>query len=104
MMTDRYRNPHLSRRALLQAALAAGGFVGLAGASPAVTFARQATQDTSNRTNPSSALRLSRILNRTKYGDLPPAAIEHAKIIIASTLASAASGSLIPSARIIREL
>ena len=103
-MTDPYRNPHVSRRALLRGALAAGGFVSLAGASPAVVFARETTQDASTRTHPSSALRLSRILNRTKYGDLPPAAIEHAKIIIASTLASAASGSLIPSARIIREL
>ena len=39
-----------------------------------------------------------------KYADLPPAAIKHAKMIIASTLASAASGSRIGSAGIVREL
>ena len=36
--------------------------------------------------------------------DLPPKAIEHAKMILASTFASAAPGSLIDSARILRDL
>lgn len=53
---------------------------------------------------PNLALRLAQFLNRTRSGDLPPKAIEHAKMIIASTLASAAPGSLIDSARIVREL
>ena len=51
-----------------------------------------------------SALTLSRFLNRTRYSDLPPQAVEHAKMIVASTLASAAPGSLIGSARIVRDL
>jgi 2-methylcitrate dehydratase PrpD len=49
-------------------------------------------------------LRLAQLLNRTRFSDLPPGAIEHAKMIVASTLASAASGSLIDSARIVRDL
>ena len=50
------------------------------------------------------ALVLARLFNRTKFGDVSPTAIKHAKMIIASTLASAAPGSLIGSARIVREL
>lgn len=41
---------------------------------------------------------------KTGYGDLPPIAIERAKMVIASTVASAAMGSEIASARIIRAL
>ena len=54
--------------------------------------------------SPSSALVVARILNRVSFGDLPPAAVKHAKIILASTLASAASGTGIGSVRIVREL
>jgi 2-methylcitrate dehydratase PrpD len=52
----------------------------------------------------SIALTLAEFLNRTRLDDLPPEAIEHAKMVIASTLASAAPGSLISSASIVREL
>ena len=38
------------------------------------------------------------------YQALPPKAIEHAKMIVASTFASAAAGSAIESARILRQL
>ena len=47
---------------------------------------------------------MARLLNRTRFADLPPKAIEHAKILVASTLASAAAGSTYSSSRIIREL
>ena len=50
------------------------------------------------------ALALTRSLNRMKFADLSPTAIKHAKMILASTLASAAPGSLIGSARIVRDL
>ena len=50
------------------------------------------------------ALTLAEFLNRITYNDLPPPAIEHAKMIVASTLASAAPGSLIESAAIVRDL
>src|SRR5947208_17045675 len=53
---------------------------------------------------PNLALALARLLNATRLDGLPPAAVERARMIIASTLASAASGSLIPSARIVRDL
>ncbi|MBV8843122.1 MAG: MmgE/PrpD family protein [Bryobacterales bacterium] len=50
------------------------------------------------------ALGLARSLDRIKFGDLSPTSIKHAKMILASTLASAAPGSLIGSARIVRDL
>lgn len=50
------------------------------------------------------ALRLARILHAATFADLPPTAVKHATMILASTLASAASGTKIDSARIIRDL
>jgi 2-methylcitrate dehydratase PrpD len=50
------------------------------------------------------ALELARFLHAIRYDELPRIAIEHAKMVVASTLASAAAGSLIESARIIRAL
>ncbi|HEV2985577.1 MAG TPA: MmgE/PrpD family protein [Vicinamibacterales bacterium] len=47
---------------------------------------------------------MARLHNRPQFGDLSPKAIDHAKILIASTVAAAASGSTYPSSRIIREL
>ena len=44
------------------------------------------------------ALELARFLSATRFGDLPRVAVEHAKIAVASTLASAAAGSRIESA------
>jgi 2-methylcitrate dehydratase PrpD len=85
----------VTRRELLQRALAAGSIAGIATRPPAVALAAA---------SPGVALRLARFLNRTQFDDLPPLAIEHAKMIIASTFASAAPGSLIDSARILREL
>jgi 2-methylcitrate dehydratase PrpD len=68
-------------------------------------IARQAgRRDATPAGSPHAALALARQLNATRFGDLPPTAIEHAKMIIASTLASAASGSLISSVRIVRDL
>jgi 2-methylcitrate dehydratase PrpD len=78
----------LTRREVLQGALAA--------AWPFAVFGRAGS--------PSLALRLAQLLNRTRFADLPAKPVEHARMIIASTLASAAPGSLIDSARIVREL
>jgi 2-methylcitrate dehydratase PrpD len=50
------------------------------------------------------ALDLARFLSATRFDELPRVAVEHAKIVIASTLASAAAGSRIPSADILRSL
>jgi 2-methylcitrate dehydratase PrpD len=93
----------LSRRDLLRGAFAAGSIAGLATAAPAIAAERQ-QGDNTRPVSPGAALGLARFLNRTRLGDLPPKAIEHAKMIIASTLASAAPGSLIDSARIVRDL
>jgi 2-methylcitrate dehydratase PrpD len=77
-----------TRRELLQCAAS------IAAAWPFRTFAAESDL----------GLKLAQFLNRTRFADLPPKAIEHAKMIVASTLASAAPGSLIESARIVREL
>src|SRR5262245_62561959 len=47
---------------------------------------------------------LAQFLTRISYTDLPPQTIEHAAMLIASTIASAAWGSGIPSSGIIRAL
>ena len=50
------------------------------------------------------ALRLARVFHSATFAELPPDAVKHAKMILASTLASAASGTKIESARIVRDL
>ena len=50
------------------------------------------------------ALRLARVFHSARFADLPAGAVTHAKMILASTLASAASGTKIESARIVRNL
>ena len=47
---------------------------------------------------------LARFVTRTSVEDLPPLALERARMVIASTIASAAMGVDIVSSRIIREL
>jgi 2-methylcitrate dehydratase PrpD len=90
------RGQLLSRRRLLQSV---AGW-------PAAAFLRERPQDGGRRTVSSRnlAVTLAQFLNRTRFDILPPKAIEHAKMIIASTLASASPGSRIDSARIVREL
>ena len=88
----------------MHGALAAGGLLGIAAALPVVLFARQQRAAASRTAPANSALKLAQFLNKTRYNDLPPKAIDHAKMIIASTLASAATGSVIGSARILRDL
>ncbi|MBV8730925.1 MAG: MmgE/PrpD family protein, partial [Acidobacteriia bacterium] len=51
-----------------------------------------------------AALRLARTLVSVRFPELPPTTIQYAKVILASTLASAAAGTRIGSARIIRDL
>ena len=94
----------LGRRTLLRGALAAGSTLGMSAALPLNVFARQQRGGGARVAPVSSALKLAQFLNKTRYDDLPPKAIDHAKMIIASTLASAAPGSLIGSARILRDL
>ena len=53
---------------------------------------------------PNLALALARELNRVQFDDLPELAVEHAKMVVASTLASAARGSVLEPSNIIRDL
>jgi 2-methylcitrate dehydratase PrpD len=50
------------------------------------------------------ALRLAQVFHSARFADMQPDAVKHAKMILASTLASAASGTKIESARIVRNL
>src|SRR5436190_22871285 len=50
------------------------------------------------------ALELAEFVTKAGFNDLPPLAIERAKMVIASTFASAAVGTDIESARIVRDL
>src|SRR5262245_51931458 len=52
----------------------------------------------------SIASELARFVTGTSAGDLPPLALERARMVIASTIASAAMGKDIVSSQIIREL
>ena len=85
----------LTRRRMAQSLIAAS-------LVPPAAFAQQAESDT-NMSHP-TALALARILNKPGFRDLPPEAIQHAKMIVASTLASAAAGRGIGSVHIVREL
>ena len=76
-------SPSMTRRQLLASALAAANLP---------VFAQ------------TTSLKLARILNGIAFPNLPPAAINNAKVILASTLASAAAGFHMDSARIIRDL
>ena len=94
----------IGRRSLLRGALTAAAVLGIGGAVPRTAAARQRGGTGSSAAPPNGALALARFVNNTSYRDLPPQAIEHAKMILASTFASAASGSRIDSARILRDL
>ena len=56
------------------------------------------------RTHDPLALRLARVFHSPTFAELTPDAVKHAKMIVASTLASAAAGTKIDSARIVRHL
>ena len=98
----------MTRRSLLRRAVAAGSLAGIGGASPLLGWAAApgpgAAREGKTEFQEGGALALARLLNRARYEDLPPLAVEYAKMIVASTLASAANGSRIDSARILREL
>lgn len=53
---------------------------------------------------PPLARQLAELVLTTRFEDLPPLALDHARMVLASTLASAAMGHRIASASIIREL
>mgnify|MGYP003349401675 CR=1 FL=1 len=50
------------------------------------------------------AATLAQLITRTPYEQLPPLALDHAAMMISSTIASAAAGQNITSAHVIREL
>ena len=93
----------IGRRAVLRGGLAAAGALGLDAIVPRRAFAQRGA-GAPNAAPIDSTLALARFVNHTAYNALPAKAIEHAKMILASTFASAAAGSTIDSARIIRQL
>src|SRR5688572_6347278 len=93
----------LTRRRLLRDAMTIVGAVA-AGVVPHQAFARQRGNAGPVGAPVDNTLALARAVNRMRYEDLPGRAIEHAKMILASTLSSAAPGALIDSARILRDV
>jgi 2-methylcitrate dehydratase PrpD len=91
-----------TRRRLLRDAMTAGAVA--AGIVPHQAFARQRGNAGAAPAPMDNTLALTRAVNRMRYEDLPARAIEHAKMILASTLSSAAPGALIGSARILRDI
>ena len=92
----------MDRRAALKGALAAAGALGLGSLPPSSAHAQSRAAPAARAGG--ATLALTRFLNTTAYADLPPLAIEHAKMILASTLSSAAVGTTMDSARIQRDL
>jgi 2-methylcitrate dehydratase PrpD len=93
----------VGRRDVLLGAAATAGAWGLGGVAPA--WSQQGPgAPAAPGPRPDATLALARFLNATAYRDLPPQAIEHAKMILASTMASAAIGRSIDSATIFRDL
>jgi hypothetical protein len=91
----------MDRRAAVKGALAAAGALGLGSLVPSSAHAQPSAAPAA----PAGAtLALTRFLNTTAYADLQPLAVEHAKMILASTLSSAAVGVTMESARIERAL
>jgi 2-methylcitrate dehydratase PrpD len=90
----------IGRRVVLRGALAAAGAVGLGG----VPLSAVQQGGAAAGSLPDATLALARFLTTAKYQDLPALAIEHAKMILASTFASAAAGWTMESARIFRDL
>ena len=88
---------------MVRSAFATAGMLQLGGLVPRAADA-QRREVPSTREHADSTLALARFVNNTAYRELPPKAIEHAKMILASTFASAAVGSTIESARILRQL
>jgi 2-methylcitrate dehydratase PrpD len=87
-----------SRRMLLKAGIVAGGMTRMAFPQGGNTGGKTGGKTTT------SALALARILNSISYASLPPTPVKYAKMILASTLSSAAAGANLGSVRIIREL
>ena len=92
-----------TRRRLLRDAMTIVGAVA-AGVVPHQASARQRGNAAPGGAAVDNTLALARAVNRMRYEDLPGRAIEHAKMILASTLSSAAPGALIDSARILRDV
>src|SRR5690606_10248655 len=86
--------PGTTRREFFGKTLAAAAAAAL---TPTLAMS-QATHGAAPAASP-VALELARFLSATRYEALPRIAVEHAKIVVASTLASAAPGSRIDSAR-----
>ena len=72
--------------------------------SPHPAFARQRGNADAGGAAVDNTLALARAREPHALENLPSRAIEHAKMILASTLSSAAPGALIESARILRDL
>jgi len=102
-MREKHEMNEFTRRRLLRDAMKIAGAMAV-GVVPDPAFASQRGNADGGGAPVDNTLALARAVNRMRYEDLPARAIEHAKMILASTLSSAAPGALIESARILRDL
>ena len=86
---------NLSRRDLLQTAVAAGGFLGMAASSPVLTFAAEPQRGGAQRAAavPSLSRQFAQWAAALRYEDLPPAAVDRAKGLTLHGLISVLLGS-----------
>ena len=93
--------PELTRRSLLQSALAAGGLVGTGAVSPHTSIAREIQpRDASRVGSPTSISRqFARWVAGLRYEDLPSEVVDRAKGLTLHALASALLGSQLPGGR-----
>ena len=92
----------LTRRRLLRDALATWGVAGLSASLQLSLLAQERPRQPAAVAG--LALQLAQRLNTVTFEELPPLALQHAKMIVASTLASAALGSTMEPAVILRDL
>ena len=91
----------LTRRSLLQSAVAAGGLLGAGIATPFAPAARAMQPGGASRTDAADSIsrQFARWVTDLRYEDLPPEVVDRAKGLTLQALASALLGSQLPAGR-----
>ena len=100
-MASRLRKAGLTRRSLLQSAVAAGGLLGTGIATPFPPAARAMQLGGASRTDPADTIsrQFARWVTGLRYDDLSPEVVDRAKGLTLQALASALLGSQLPAGR-----
>ena len=100
-LASRLRKAGLTRRSLLQSAVAAGGLLGTGFATPFAPAARAMQPGGASRTVAADPIsrQFARWATGLRYEDLPPEVVDRAKGLTLQALASALLGSQLPAGR-----